>query len=203
MLQLPVRILDHEPEKYPEETVSTPIRCIDPADLKFRLDDVTVVDVRTPGEFESIHLPSSKNRPLDELDQHVDEIRSIRDAGTEVVLVCRSGARAHQAQEALAAAGVPDLPILEGGVLAWQAEEGDVVRDVLRWDLERQVRLVAGGIVAASVAISTVYPPARFVAGAVGAGMVAAATTNTCAMGTVLSKLPYNRSTVTTAARAA
>jgi rhodanese-related sulfurtransferase len=177
----------------PEEDVSQALHCIAPDDLKARLGKVAIFDVRTPEEFESVHLPSSRNRPLDQLDQYVDEIREIREAGTEVVLVCRSGARARQAQEALQAAGVTDLPILEGGVLAWQVDNGDVVRDVIRWDLERQVRLVAGGIVAGSVALSTLYPPARFVAGAVGAGLVTAAVTNTCAMGTALAKLPYNR----------
>ena len=167
--------------------------CLNPATVKERYDDVEVVDVRTPGEFEAVHLPSSRNRPLDELDSHVDEIRGLRDAGREVVLVCRSGARAHQAQEKLAEAGVADVPILEGGVLAWESEDGEVVRDVLRWDLERQVRFVAGGVVAASVAASVVFPPARFVAGAVGAGLVVAAVTNTCTLGMLLSKLPYNR----------
>jgi rhodanese-related sulfurtransferase len=180
--------------------VSPATICIDPSELRSRLAEVVVIDVRTPGEFESIHLPASRNRPLDELDQHVDEIRSIRDAGYEVVLTCRSGARSHQAQEALAAAGIPDLPILEGGVLAWQAVDGEVVRDVIRWDLERQVRLVAGGLVATSIAVSTIYPPARFLAGAVGAGLVTAAATNTCAMGSVLAKLPYNRASSTTRA---
>ena len=146
--------------------------CIDPRTLKHRLDEVVVIDVRTPGEFEAIHLPSAKNRPLDQLDGHRDEIRALLDEGREVVLVCRSGARAHQAQEQLAAVGLPELPILEGGVLAWEAADGPVVQDVIRWDLERQV---------------------RFVAGAVGAGLVIASLTNTCAMGMLLTRLPYNR----------
>jgi rhodanese-related sulfurtransferase len=167
--------------------------CIDPAALQDRLDEVAVIDVRTPGEFESVHLPRSRNRPLERLDDHAHEIRELVDDGREVVLVCRSGARAHQAQEQLAAAGLPALPILEGGVLAWQTTGGPVVQDVLRWDLERQVRLTAGGIVAASIAASVALPEARFLAGAVGLGLVIAAVTNTCAMGMVLAKLPYNR----------
>lgn len=190
-------IPDQVPELFRRKHVSTATICIDPAELQSRLAEFVVIDVRSPGEFESVHLPASRNRPLDQLDQYVDEIRRLRDGGNEVVLACRSGARAHQAQEALAAAGVPDLPILEGGVLAWQAADGDVVRDVIRWDLERQVRLAAGGLVAASVVVSTVYPPARFLAGAVGAGLVTAAATNTCAMGRALSKLPYNRPSAT------
>ena len=167
--------------------------CIDPRHLQDRLDDVEVIDVRTPGEFESVHVPSARNRPLDELDAHAGEIHDLLREGREVVLVCRSGARAHQAQERLAAAGLPTLPILEGGVIAWQAEGGDVVRDVIRWDLERQVRLVAGLIVTLSILASLVVPPARFVAGFVGVGLVVAAVTNTCTLGLLLSKLPYNR----------
>lgn len=179
--------------------MSVPV-CISPAVLQDRLDEVVVVDVRTPGEFESVHLPSSRNRPLDELDAHLEELRELIGSGAEVVLTCRSGARAHQAQARLAAAGLPELPLLEGGIVAWQASDGPVVQDVFRWDLERQVRLVAGGIVATSVAASIVFPPARFVAGFVGAGLVFAATTNSCAMGAVLSRLPYNRPTTTVAA---
>lgn len=167
--------------------------CVDPRELTERFDEVAVIDVRTPGEFESLHLPHARNRPLDDLDEHVAEIRELIEQGREVVLVCRSGARAHRAQERLAQAGLPALPILEGGVIAWEAHDAPVVRDVARWDLERQVRLVAGGIVTTSVAVSLVYPPARIVAGLVGIGLTTAAATNTCAMGMMLAKLPYNR----------
>jgi rhodanese-related sulfurtransferase len=167
--------------------------CIDPRELKSRVSEVTVVDVRTPGEYESVHVPASKNLPLDDLDGHVDTIRGAVDRGEQVVLLCRSGARAHQAQEKLVAAGLPELPIVEGGLMAWQQADGEVVQDVIRWDLERQVRFVAGSIVLLSILLSVVFPAARFVAGFVGAGLVFASVTNTCAMGMLLTKLPYNR----------
>jgi rhodanese-related sulfurtransferase len=173
--------------------VTQPDVCISPATLQDRLDEVLVVDVRTPGEFESVHLPSSRNRPLDQLDAHLDELRELLGDGHEVVLTCRSGARAHQAQQQLVAAGLPELPILEGGLLAWQADDGPVVQDVFRWDLERQVRFVAGLLVALSILVSLVLPSARFVAGFVGLGLVVASLTNTCTMGMLLSRLPYNR----------
>ncbi len=167
--------------------------CVDPDALHDRLDEVTLIDVRTPGEFESVHIPSADNLPLDSLDGHVDRLRELASSDAEVVLVCRSGNRAHQAQDALVAHGLPRLPILEGGMLAWQAGDGPVVQDVIRWDLERQVRFVAGLIVLVSILVSIVWPPARFVAAALGAGLVFASVTNTCAMGMLLSKLPYNR----------
>jgi rhodanese-related sulfurtransferase len=173
--------------------VSQATVCLDTADVRDRLDDLEVVDVRTPGEFETLHVPHARNLPLDELDQHLDEIRQLVDDGREVVLVCRAGSRAHQAQEQLVAAGLPELPILEGGMLAWQEADGPVVQDVIRWDLERQVRLVVGLIVAVSIGLSLVFPSVRFVAGVMGLGLVFAAATNTCMLGMLLSRLPYNR----------
>lgn len=172
--------------------MSSPV-CVDPQELKSRIDEAVVIDVRTPGEFESVHIPRSRNLPLDRIEQHADELREATEAGREVVLVCRSGARAHQAQEKLEAAGLGSVPILEGGVMAWQQSDGDVVQDVIRWDLERQVRLVAGAIVLLSILASLVWPSARFVAGFVGAGLVFAAVSNTCMMGMALAKLPYNQ----------
>ena len=62
-----------------------------------------------------------------------------------------------------------------------------------RWDLERQVRLVAGSIVLSSVLGSVAVPRLKWLAAGIGAGLSYAAISNTCAMGTALSKLPYNR----------
>lgn len=177
------------------DTTAAPTVCVDPRMLYDRLDDVEFIDVRTPGEFEAVHVPSAQNHPLDALDASVDHLRELVDQGREVVLVCRSGARAHQAQDALVEAGLPRLPILEGGMLAWQSDDGPVVQDVIRWDLERQVRFAAGVIVLVSILLSVVFPPARFIAGFLGAGLIFAAVTNTCAMGMLLTKLPYNRPT--------
>jgi hypothetical protein len=61
------------------------------------------------------------------------------------------------------------------------------------WELERQVRLVAGSIVLSSVVGSVAVPRLKWLAAAIGAGLTYAAVSNTCAMATALSKLPYNR----------
>ncbi len=177
----------------PSAAASAPIGSYTPSSLRGRIDDVTVIDVRTPGEFDSIHVPHARNVPLDQLRARVDEVRSLVDEGREVVLSCRTENRARQAQGVLAAAGVPSLPILEGGIVAWEAAGAPVVQGRLRWDLERQVRFTAGLLVLVSILVSLVFPPARFVAGFVGAGLVVAAVTNTCAMALLLAKLPYNR----------
>lgn len=73
------------------------------------------------------------------------------------------------------------------------ATGGAVVRGQERWGLERQVRLVAGSIALTGVLASTRVPAAKWAAGFVGGGLAFAAVSNTCAMGNVLSRLPYNR----------
>jgi hypothetical protein len=86
-----------------------------------------------------------------------------------------------------------NVHILDGGILAWESSGAPVNRGRPRWDLERQVRLLAGSLVFIAVAGSLVVPGMQWLAAAVGAGLATAALTNTCVMGTLLSKLPCNR----------
>ncbi|MCK6211887.1 rhodanese-like domain-containing protein [Georgenia sp. EYE_87] len=175
-------------------TPATGSAVLDPHSLIERLGSATpprLIDVRTPAEFETVHIPGAYNVPLDTLKEHREEIA--RRLDEDVVLICRSGQRASQAREALAAAGLPNLHLLDGGMQAWQSAGGEVNRGRSRWDLERQVRLVAGSVVLTSILASTRVPGAKWLAAALGGGLTAAALTNTCAMGSALSKLPYNR----------
>lgn len=175
--------------------MTTPVPAtIESADLQRLLaspNPPRVLDVRTPGEFETVHMPGSYNVPLDLLREHREEIMSHVD--DDVVLVCRSGQRAAQAEETLRRAGLSNVHILDGGITAWQAGDLPVNRGAQKWDLERQVRLVAGLIVALSVLASILVPGAQWVAFAIGAGLTFAAISNTCAMGMLLARLPYNR----------
>ena len=167
---------------------------IDPQNLSDLLGSATpprVLDVRTPGEFETAHIAGAYNVPLDLLREHREEI--IKHLDEDVVLVCRSGQRAAQAEETLRGAGLGNVHILDGGITAWEARGFAVNRGAQRWDLERQVRLVAGSIVLSSILASVAVPKAKWLAAAIGGGLTFASLTNTCAMGMALSKLPYNR----------
>lgn len=153
--------------------------------------DLRVLDVRSGGEFETVHIPGSYNVPLDTLAEHVADLASVEHP---VVLVCQSGDRATKAHENMTAAGKDTLHILDGGIIAWESAGGDVVRGHTdRWAMDRQVRLVAGSLALASVLVSTVVPQAKWLAGGVAAGLTFSALSNTCAVASVLGKLPYNR----------
>jgi len=150
-----------------------------------------VIDVRTPGEYETGHIEGSYNVPLDLLPEHARDLAAL---DHHVVLVCQSGARATKALEQLVAAGKSNLRLLQGGMSAWNASGAPVARrNDTRWAMDRQVRLVAGSVVLASVLASVAFPPARFLAGFIGAGLTFSAVTNTCGMAMMLAKLPYNR----------
>ena len=124
-------------------------------------------------------------------------IKSTTTEWRDVVLVCRSGARAAQAEETLRTAGLTNVHILDGGITAWEAKGFAVNRGAQRWDLERQVRLVAGSLVLSSILASVAAPKLKWLAAGVGGGLTFAAVSNTCAMGMLLAKLPYNRGTAT------
>lgn len=149
-----------------------------------------ILDVRTSGEFASVHIPGSFNVPLSTLSEQVRDVARIHHP---VVLVCQSGARAASARDALNAAGKSNLRVLQGGIGGWLDSDGDVVRGDEKWSLERQVRGVAGSMVLGSILASLRAPKARFLAGGVGFGLLFSALSNTCTMGLLLAKLPYNR----------
>ena len=152
---------------------------------------IRLIDVRTPGEFASSHIPGSYNVPLDLLREHREELTAQH--GDPVVLVCASGARAEQARALLESAGLERLSVLRGGITSWEQDGGDLNRGRGTWAMERQVRLVAGVLVLTGVVASTAFAPLKWMAGFVGVGLAFAAVTNTCAMSRVLGLLPHNR----------
>ena len=154
--------------------------------------DPTLIDVRTPAEFEAGHIPGAVNVPLDELKASLDSLCSVLD-DHDVVLVCRSGARAGQAQEVLTAAGLTSPAVLSGGIVDWEKTGGVVNRGRQSWELERQVRLAAGSLVVAGILGSTMVPRAKWLSGLVGGGLAFAAVSNTCAMGAALARMPWNK----------
>jgi rhodanese-related sulfurtransferase len=172
-------------------------RKLDAPTLAERLDDPkrprpTLIDVRTPVEFEAGHIPGAVNVPLDELRRELGGLCEVLH-DHDVVLVCRSGQRSDQAQEALQAAGLSSPAVLQGGLNDWEATGGPMNRGRQAWELERQVRLAAGSLVLGGILASTVAPKAKWLSGFVGGGLVFAAVTNTCAMGMALAKMPWNK----------
>lgn len=164
------------------------------ADLKSSGNAVDLIDVRTPVEFQEVHVDFARNLPLDQL--RADLIKSNRtDTPDELLyVICRSGSRGRQACERLEAAGL-NVVNVEGGTMAWEAAGLPLVRAESRViSLERQVRVGAGSLVVAGVLLGATIHPAFYALSAfVGGGLVFAGVTDTCGMGMLLAKMPWNR----------
>ena len=154
-----------------------------------------LIDVRTPAEFDDVHIDFAKNMPLDSLDPAA--ILAARgQASGPVYVICQSGSRSSRACEQLEANGFQPVSI-EGGTAAWVSAGLPVVRGSRRaMSLERQVRLTAGSLVVAGTALGYFVNSAWLgLAGFVGAGLMFAGITDTCAMAMILAKMPWNQRT--------
>ncbi|MFE7094110.1 rhodanese-like domain-containing protein [Streptomyces erythrochromogenes] len=162
-----------------------------------RLRELTVVDVRTPGEFASGHLPDALSIPLDRLVRSLPELRSAAGRGP-LLIVCASGARSDGAVRTLASHGIR-ASSLEGGTQAWAAgghalERPGGARTRAVWAMERQVRFTAGALVLVGLLLGLLLHPAfSLLSAAIGGGLVFSALTGTCGMAVVLGGLPFNR----------
>lgn len=174
------------------QTVPAVLKPRELTDLLRTQSEVRLLDARTPGEFEAVHIRGAYNVPLDTLGEHSEEIRS--HVAEPVVLICQSGTRARKAEQALKQIGMPNLHVLDGGMNAWVTAGQPAERGRGRLSLERQVRIIAGGLAATGGVLATVANPIfGLVAAFVGGGLVFAGVTDSCAMGGLLSRLPYNR----------
>ncbi|MFD4371572.1 rhodanese-like domain-containing protein [Streptomyces sp. NPDC058486] len=170
---------------------------LDPAEARDRLDALTVVDVRTPAEYASGHLPGALNVPLDSLGRALPALKAAAGRG-DLLVVCQSGSRSAAARDRLAAHGVTALD-LAGGTSGWAAAGHALDRPAgaparPAWAMDRQVRLVAGTLVLIGLALGLlVHPAFQLLSAGIAGGLVFSALTNTCGMALMLGKLPYNR----------
>ncbi len=154
---------------------------------------VELIDVRTPVEFREVHVDFAKNLPLDQLD--AAQLAAGRNgAGQPLYVICRSGARATQACQKISAAGYGNVVVVEGGTQAWDRAGLPVVRGKKCISLERQVRIAAGSLVLLGSALGYfVHPYFIGLAAFVGAGLTFAGITDTCGMGMLLARMPWNK----------
>lgn len=173
------------------------IRTITPVEfeeLRRRGHAVELIDVRTPVEYREVHAAPARLVPLDSLDP--DAIMRARNGSKDDPLytICRSGGRGRQAAERFQVAGYTNVVNIEGGTLAWERAGLPVVRGQKTVSLERQVRIAAGSLVVIGTVLGAfVHPGFLSLPAFVGAGLVFAGVTDTCGMGMLLARMPWNR----------
>jgi rhodanese-related sulfurtransferase len=149
-----------------------------------------LLDVREFPEFAAGHLKSARLIPLGEIEQRAGELPK----GQPIIAICRTGKRSAEAAATLARLGFTNVSQLTGGVMAWEQAGLPVEKEAhAPWALERQVRLVAGLLILLGLGLSRVWPVAIALAWFIPLGLVFAAVTDSCMMGMLLAKLPWNR----------
>jgi rhodanese-related sulfurtransferase len=159
-------------------------------DLRKRLEEGAgvLVDVREYPEYVEAHIRGSRLVPLSDLKKNPEALPEDAE-GREILLLCGTGRRAEEAAAILRAQGRTRLVVVDGGMEAWKQAGCPTQRVKGPMSLERQVRIAAGALVLTGLLVPGLTPLAFFV----GAGLIFAGITNSCAMGMLLAKLPWNR----------
>ena len=173
-------------------------RSISPSSLHGLLPataEASLLDVRTPAEFQGKRAAGAVNLPLDEITPEKLAINPPCSKEAPVYLLCERGGRAALAAERFQTAGFRNVSVVEGGTQAWVAAGLPVVLGERRTiSIERQVRIGAGSFVLLGVILGLLVSPAFFGLSAfVGAGLIFAGVTDWCGMGLLLASAPWNR----------
>jgi rhodanese-related sulfurtransferase len=159
--------------------------------LAGRRGEAQLVDVRTASEYAAGHVPGAMNIPVEQIEGRLDDLR----ANSPIVLICQSGSRA-RLTAALLESCRTDVTVLVGGTSAWVNAGFPVVANAeTRRGLERQVRIAAGFLVLMGAVLAlTVNPHWAYLPGFIGLGLALAGLTGVCPLGSLLCKMPWNRS---------
>ena len=152
-----------------------------------------LLDVREPLEHSQMRLAGFSPHPLSGLSDK--SVAGLQKSKT-VYLLCRSGGRACQAAERMGKMGFSDLRVIEGGIGAFEAAGRPLIKGASKvWGLERQVRFAAGFLVLAGIVLAaTVHRGGILLSLFVACGLIFSAVTDTCGMGMLLARMPWNRS---------
>jgi rhodanese-related sulfurtransferase len=175
------------------QTTPTQPQLVDASTLKewIERDTVLLVDVREPAEHAGEHIPGSILLPLSKF----DPTQMPTDPDKTLVLYCRTSNRSQQAAQKLLAAGHLEVIHLSGGMGDWKQQGLPTnINKNAPISLIRQVQIVAGSLVFTGTMLGAFVSPAFLIlSGFVGAGLMFAGITDTCAMAMLLAKLPYNQ----------
>jgi rhodanese-related sulfurtransferase len=82
-------------------------------------EKLCVLDVRTPAEWASGHIPGAQHIPIDDLDKNMHVVK--RD-GTPMFVICAGGGRSAAASKQLSDRGYLNVFNVEGGMKSWRGE---------------------------------------------------------------------------------
>lgn len=150
-----------------------------------------LLDIREPEEYAREHIPGARLTPLSTF----DAADFSRDSEKRAIFHCGSGARTCQAAGRLLGTGFREVYHLEKGLAGWKkAGLATRVNRSAPISIMRQVQIVVGAMVLLGMLLGVVVSPwFLWVPALMGGGLLFAGLSGTCAMASLLARLPYNR----------
>ena len=156
-------------------------------------EPLILIDVRTPAEYEQLHIKGAKNLPLGSLNRQ--SLEKIAPPGSNLYFICKSGGRSTQASQKAQSIGLWKIINVSGGTDAAKEAGLEIMEGSRKiMSIERQVRIIAGFLVLVGIVLGfAVSSTFFFLSGLVGAGLVFAGLTDFCGMALILEKCPWNQ----------
>jgi glyoxylase-like metal-dependent hydrolase (beta-lactamase superfamily II)/rhodanese-related sulfurtransferase len=152
---------------------------------------VKFLDVRSASEHNEVHIKDAINIPVDML---ASKIKELIQSNETYIILCYTGNRSPMAADMLLQSGMRSVKVMEGGMVRWQKEKFAVIKGESVISLERQVRTIAGSLMLLGIILAWLAHPAFiFISVWVACALIFAGITNSCLMGMLLMKLPYNK----------
>ena len=169
------------------------LKTVEAPTLKRWLDEekAVLLDVRESDEYAREHIPQARLTPL----SGFAESDFAADHGKVAVFHCQSGARTTEAAARLMQSGFAECYQLKGGLAGWKAAGFNVnINRKAPISIMRQVQITAGSLTLLGIVLAVLISPWFAALSAfVGAGLTFAGLTGTCALASILSRMPWNR----------
>jgi rhodanese-related sulfurtransferase len=160
--------------------------------------EAILVDVREADENARERIQGAQLAPLSTFNP--GQVRAMVKPGQRLVMHCKSGRRASDAARMMAEFASAGLAIssMTGGIEGWKAEKFPVVlnKTVSKISVMRQVQIVIGlGVLVGAALAWFVHPAFIAIPAFFGAGLTFAGVSGTCALASIIGKMPWNKFT--------
>lgn len=177
-----------------QEGQAAALEMISPKDalaLSKKDERIVLLDVRSALEFSEVHIDGSINIPIDMIGAKISDLSQTKQS---FIVLCRTGNRSPMAADMLMQSGIPNVRVMQGGMTRWQKEGLPVIKGEGGVSLERQVRFIAGSLVFLGILLAwLVHWSFIFIPVFISCGLIFSGLTDSCLMGMLLMKLPYNK----------
>lgn len=154
-----------------------------------------VLDVRSPKEYETVHIANARLNPIDEFDpkQFLENLKKEGLENSKIYVTCGTNPRAKRACHLLIEANHEHVILVDGGTVAWEEAGYPVERNVAAMPLQQQIKLFQGGAVALGSLLGMVWSSIFLIIPLfIGAEMIYSVKTGNSIWSGLFARMPWN-----------